>query len=65
MRIEPSGRVYSETMERSTMLAIEAGEFDLVSPDCREITGRPARSMREFLESVRDAAAPHPGRSTP
>lgn len=47
------------------MLAIEAGEFDLVSPDCREITGRPARSMREFLESVRDAAAPHPGRSTP
>lgn len=104
MREEPSGRVYSETMERTysgdeiaalmsevfgkpvryeavaaadwprfmnerwgvplelskstvgTMLAIEAGEFDLVSPDYREITGHPARSMREFLESVRDAA---------
>lgn len=102
MREEPSGRVYSETMEQTcsgdeiaalmsevfdtpvryeavaaadwprfmnqrwgvplelaqstagTMLAIEAGEFDLVSPDYREITGRPARSMREFLESVRD-----------
>jgi NAD(P)H dehydrogenase (quinone) len=102
MRDEPSGRVYSETMERTysaaevaalmsevfarpvryqavsgadwprymtekwglpeelakstvgTMQAIEAGEFDLVSPDYREITGRPARSMREFLESVRD-----------
>jgi NAD(P)H dehydrogenase (quinone) len=101
MRDEPSGRVYSETMERTysgeenaallsevfgrpvryeavaaadwpgymtgkwgvppelakstvgTMLAIEAGEFDIVSPDYREITGRPARSMREFLESVR------------
>ncbi|MEO8315386.1 MAG: NmrA family NAD(P)-binding protein, partial [Pseudomonadota bacterium] len=39
-----------------TMQAIEAGEFDLVSPDYREITGRPARSLREFLESVRDAA---------
>lgn len=38
-----------------TMQAIEAGEFDIVSPDYREITGRPARSLREFLESVRDA----------
>lgn len=104
MREEPSGRVYSETMERTysgdevaaemsavfgkpvryeavagadwpaymtgkwgvppeiaksvlgTMQAIEAGEFDLVSPDYREITGRPARSLREFLGSVRDAA---------
>lgn len=36
-----------------TMQAIEAGEFDIVSPDYREITGRPARSLREFLESVR------------
>jgi NAD(P)H dehydrogenase (quinone) len=36
-----------------TMAAIEAGEFDIVSPDYREITGRPARSLREFLESVR------------
>jgi NAD(P)H dehydrogenase (quinone) len=105
MREEPSGRVYSETMEQTysgdeiaalmsevfrtpvryeavaaadwprfmhekwglpmelakstsgTMAAIEAGEFDLVSPDYREITGRPARSMREFLESVRDQRA--------
>ena len=102
MRDEPSGRTYSETMERTysgsdiamhmsevfgrevryealasadwprymtekwgvppelsgstmgTMRAIEAGEFDIVSPDYREITGHPARSMREFLESVRD-----------
>jgi len=37
-----------------TMRAIEAGEFDIVSPHYREITGHPARSMREFLESVRD-----------
>ena len=38
-----------------TMQAVEAGEFDLVTPDYREITGRPARTMREFLESVRRA----------
>lgn len=102
MREQPSGRVYSETMERTysgeeiaaqisevfgkpvryeavpsaewprfmtekwgvppevskstqgTMQAMAAGEFDIVSPDYREITGRPARSLREFLESVRD-----------
>jgi hypothetical protein len=36
-----------------TMQAVEAGEFDVVSPDYREITGHPARSMREFLEAVR------------
>jgi NAD(P)H dehydrogenase (quinone) len=105
MRNEPSGRVYSETMERTysgdeiaaeistvfgrpvryqavpsadwprfmtekwgvplelskstigTMAAIAAGEFDIVSPDYREITGRPARSLREFLESVHNAAS--------
>ena len=104
MRDEPSGRTYSETMERTysgeevaalmstvfdrpvryqqvtgadwprymmekwglpaelanstvgTMQAIEAGEFDITSPDYREITGRPARPMREFLEAVRDGA---------
>jgi len=39
-----------------TMQAIEAGEFDVVSGDYREITGRPARTMREFLEAARDAA---------
>lgn len=103
MRNQPSGRVYSETMERTysgdevaalmskvfgtpvryeavatadwprymnekwglplelarstegTMLAIAAGEFDMVSPDYREITGHPARTMREFLEVVRDS----------
>jgi NAD(P)H dehydrogenase (quinone) len=105
MREEPSGRVYTETMDRTysgddvaaemstvfgkpvryeavpsadwprfmheqwglplelakstigTMQAIEAGEFDVVTRDYREITGRPARSMREFLESVRVAGA--------
>jgi uncharacterized protein YbjT (DUF2867 family) len=36
-----------------TMQAIEAGEFDIVSPDYRAITGHPARTLREFLESVR------------
>jgi NAD(P)H dehydrogenase (quinone) len=36
-----------------TMQAIEAGEFDIVSPDYRDITGRPARSLREFLEAIR------------
>jgi NAD(P)H dehydrogenase (quinone) len=103
MRDEPSGRTYSETMERTysgdevaaemsavfgtpvryqpvaaadwpqfmtekwgvppelskstigTMQAIEAGEFDLVSPDYREITGRPARSLREFLQALPQA----------
>jgi NAD(P)H dehydrogenase (quinone) len=101
MRDEPSGNVYTETMERSysgeevaalmsevfgkpvrfdavpatewprymiehwgmppelakstvgTMQAVEAGEFDLVTEDYRRITGRPARDMRQFLESVR------------
>jgi NAD(P)H dehydrogenase (quinone) len=40
-----------------TMQAVENGEFDVVSPDYREITGRPARSLREFLVAVRDTAA--------
>jgi NAD(P)H dehydrogenase (quinone) len=103
MREEPSGRTYTETMDRTyngeeiaalmsevfgrpvrhassptadwprfrherwglpmelansvigTTQAIEAGEFDLVTSDYRAITGRPARDMRQFLESVRDA----------
>ncbi len=38
-----------------TMQAVEAGEFDVVSPDYREIAGRPARTMRQFLEGVRSA----------
>ncbi len=37
-----------------TMEAIEAGEFDVVSGDYQEITGRPARTLREFFQSVRD-----------
>ena len=37
-----------------TAQAIEGGEFDLVSADYPKIAGRAARSLREFLESVRD-----------
>lgn len=47
-----------EEVSRSTvgtMQAVAAGEFDVVSPDYRAITGAPARSMRQFLESVRVA----------
>jgi hypothetical protein len=36
-----------------TMQAVAAGEFDVVSPDYREITGHPAKSMRQFLEEIR------------
>ena len=35
-----------------TMQAVEAGEFDIVSHDYETITGAPARTMREFLQSV-------------
>jgi hypothetical protein len=38
-----------------TMQAVENGEFDIVSGDYREITGRPARTLGEFLASVRGA----------
>jgi NAD(P)H dehydrogenase (quinone) len=103
VRDEPSGRVYTETMEQTysgdevaslmtevfgtpvrfetvaperwpqymtdhwgvppemakstvgTMQAVAAGEFDVVTDDYREITGHPARTMRQFLESVRDS----------
>lgn len=103
MRDEPSGHVYTETMDQSysggevaaimsevfgkpvrfqpvpaadwprymtdnwgvpaeiskstvgTMQAVEAGEFDAVTSDYQAITGHPARSMRQFLEGVRDA----------
>jgi NAD(P)H dehydrogenase (quinone) len=103
MRDEPSGRVFTETMDQTysgnevaslmsevfgkpvrfqsvpaadwprymtqnwgvpaelskstigTMEAVAAGEFDVVSPDYHEITGGSARSMRQFLEGVRDA----------
>lgn len=101
MRDEPSGRVYSETMDCTysgaeiaelmtsvfgrpvryeavpaeqwpqfmtdnwgvpaelskstlgTMQAIAAGEFDQVTSDFREITGRSAMTMQEFLEAQR------------
>jgi NAD(P)H dehydrogenase (quinone) len=101
LRDEPSGRVYTETMEQTysgeevaalmsevfgkpvrfaavaaqdwprymtekwgvppeisnstvgTMQAVQAGEFDLATSDYRQITGRPARNMRQFLEAVR------------
>jgi NAD(P)H dehydrogenase (quinone) len=101
MRDEPSGRVYTETMERTysgeetaalmsevfgtpvrfnpvpaadwprymmenwgvppelakstigTMEAVAAGEFDLATGDYREITGHPARDLRQFFESLR------------
>ncbi len=45
---------------QGTMQAMEAGEFDIVSPDYREITGKPARALREFLESVRDGSKTSP-----
>lgn len=38
-----------------TMQAVEAGEFDLVTSDYERITGHPPRTMREFLEDVRNA----------
>jgi len=103
MRDEPSGQVYTETMERSysgaeiaevmsdvfgrpirfepvpsadwprymterwgvppalanstvgTMQAVEAGEFDLTTKDYERLAGRPPRTMRQFMEEVRDA----------
>lgn len=35
-----------------TMRAIEKGEFDIVSGDYETITGRPPKTMRQFLEGV-------------
>jgi NAD(P)H dehydrogenase (quinone) len=40
-----------------TMEAIEAGEFDVVSDDYRQITGRAARTLGEFFEEVRSRQA--------
>ena len=37
-----------------TMQAIAAGEFDCACDDYQKITGRPARTMREFLTAFRD-----------
>lgn len=36
-----------------TMSAVEAGEFDMVTGDYRGITGRPARTLRQFFEDLR------------
>ena len=38
-----------------TMQAVEAGEFDVVSPDYRALTGHAARTLKQFLEGVRSA----------
>ncbi len=105
MRDEPSGHVYSETMEQAysgeevaalmaavfgrpvryepvaaadwphymtskwgvppeisrttlgTMQAVEAGEFDIVTGDYLSIAGRPARTLLQFPESVRNTTA--------
>jgi NAD(P)H dehydrogenase (quinone) len=38
---------------QGTMEAIAAGEFDVVSDDYRQITGHPARSLREFFGDLR------------
>lgn len=37
---------------KGTMAAVTAGEFDIVSPDYRQITGQSARTLRQFLEGV-------------
>lgn len=42
---------------QGTARAIEDGEFDLVSEDYPKIAGRAARTLREFLEGIRDQAA--------
>lgn len=40
-----------------TLQALEAGEFDIVSSDYKAITGHPARTIKQFLEQIRDAGA--------
>ena len=40
-----------------TMKAIEAGQFNMATPDYEAITGRPAMTMEQFLERVRDQRA--------
>jgi hypothetical protein len=41
----------------SAMQVAATDDFDVVSPNYREITGRPARTMRHFLEGVCATAA--------
>ena len=38
---------------KGTATALAAGEFDIVSPDYRQIPRRPARSLKQFLEEVK------------
>jgi len=38
-----------------TMQAVAEGVFDVVTSDYRRITGRPARSLGDFLAGIRDA----------
>jgi len=40
-----------------TMRAVEAGQFDLVTDDYRQITGQPPRSLDAFLADVRASRA--------
>jgi NAD(P)H dehydrogenase (quinone) len=49
---------FPESLARSTvgtMRAIEQGQFDIVSSDYETITGRPARSLEQFLGDVKVA----------
>ena len=38
---------------KGTAMALAAGEFYIVSPDYREITGQSARTLRQYLEGVK------------
>jgi NAD(P)H dehydrogenase (quinone) len=49
---------FPESLARSTvgtMRAIEAGQFDITSSDYETITGRPPRSLEQYLADVRAA----------
>lgn len=41
---------------KGTATALAAGEFDIVSADYQQITGRAARSLKQFLEDVKQAS---------
>lgn len=48
---------YPESMARATMsnvIAARNGEFSTLSPDYRQITGRPARTLRQLLQDNKD-----------
>lgn len=51
------GMGYPESMARATMsnvIAARNGEFSTLSPDYQQITGRPARTLRQLLLDNRD-----------